>query len=288
MVAPKGLRYAFYGAWALALTGLTYVLGAIPLKVLRTWAGRAGYWAGGGVLSLLLVMLPSSASPLGWAFLSLLVLVGTFAELEETGLSLAATAFFTLLINVLLTAGAFALWIYAAGRSGWRDVLIGGLERTLKPVTDLNPALAFDYPALVGQLPSILVILWLAALYLAVLLEDKLGGRGGYRAQLAEYRNPDAVTWVFIASLLGAFGHFFPPIVETIANNALNVTLLLFFFQGIAVVTRVLTGFKMNTALQAVVMVVIVLHLFWFVSVIGLSDHWLDFRGRLKKRSEAV
>ena len=287
-MSNPGVRHAFYAVWALALTGLTYVLGATPLKVLRAGWGRRGYWAVGVVTSAALIAGPSPVNQLGWAFLSLVTLVGVFAEFEDMDLSLSASAFYTLLINCLLGAGAFALWIFASGKGAWRASLVGGLERTLKPVTDLNPSLHFDFAALSGQLPSIVVILWLASLYIAVLFEDRLGGRGRFRSQLAEYRNPDAVTWVLIGSLLGAFGHLAGPTLEVVSNNALNVCLLLFFFQGIAVVSRALATFRFGPVAQVLMMIVIVLHLFWFVSVIGLTDHWLDFRARLRKRSAAV
>ena len=288
MTANRGVRYAFFGVWALALTGLTYVLGATPLKVLRTWLGRPAYWAGGALLTAGLLAVPGPINQLGYAFVSLVILVGVFAELEDSGLSLTATAFFTVLISGLLGAGAFAFWIFAVGKGAWRERLLTGMEQTLKPVTDLNPALHFDLGALLWQLPSIVVILWMASLYIAVLMEARLGGRGTYRAQLAEYRNPDVVTWVLIVSLLGAFGRMAPPAIEAISNNALNVCLLLFFFQGIAVVARVLRTFRFGVGSQVLLMVVIVLHLFWFVAVIGLTDHWLDFRARLGKRSAAA
>lgn len=285
----KGVRFAFYGAWALALTGLTYVLGALPLKVLRTWMGRGAYWSAGFALSSGLLVAPAPLlNQLGFAFLSLLVLIGTFAELEEMGLDLPAAAFFTLLIDGLVAGAMFALWVSAVGGAGWFGTLTATLERVLKPVTEINPALHFDYASLVAQLPSIVVILWMVALYLAVLGEARLGGRPGLRDQLGEYRNPDGVTWVFMAALLGAFGNFVPPQLAMVAANALNVCLLLFFFQGIAVVTRYLTSYRMRVGAQAVLMIVILLHLFWFVSLIGLSDHWLDFRERLRKRSATV
>ena len=279
-----GVRFAFYGIWAVVLTALTYVLGATPLKVLRERLGRPAYWLTGVSLSAAMFAAPAaSVQGLGLAFLSLVVLVGTFAELEETGLSLAASVLFTLLINGLVVGGVFALWIFLFG-PGWTLAVQSLLEDGFKPVAELNPNLQLNYASILGQLPSIVLILWLGALYLALLLEGRLGGTKTYRTQLAEFRLPDAGVWVFIAALLGAFAHVPIPGVSVVSNNVLNVCLLLFFFQGIAVVARYLGSLRLGVLPRTLLLMLVVLHLFWFVSLIGLTDYWLDFRARIAKR----
>lgn len=280
----RGVRSAFYGIWAVVLTALTYVLGATPLKVLRARLGRPAYWLTGTALSAALFAAPAtSVQGLGLAFFSLVVLVGTFAEMEETGLSLAASVLFTLVINALVVGGVFALWIFSFG-PGWSQAVIGVLEDTFRPVAELNPNLQLNYASLLGQLPSIVLILWLGALYLALLLESRLGGVKAYRAQLAAFRLPDAAVWLFIGALLGAFGHIPVPGLALVSNNVLNVCLLLFFFQGIAVVARYLGTLRFGVLPQTLLLMLVVLHLFWFVSLIGLTDYWLDFRARIAKR----
>lgn len=291
-LGQRTLRTIIYSAWAVVMTAtpLTYILGAAPLKALRVRLGRAGFWALGAAISGAFFGLVSPL--LGIAFFSLVALVGVFDEMEEAGFSFMASGFFTLLINTLLGGGLFALWVSRTGVK-WSAMILSFLDNLLKPLADLNPHLEIKALDVMLQLPSVIVVLWMAALYLAVLLESRLlggevvrpDGRASMRSQLAEFRLPDPAIWIFIASLLGAFGTFQVRGLEPAAVNVMNLCLMLLFFQGIAVVSRVFTALRMGPFWQGLLMLIIVLHLFVFVALIGLMDYWLDFRLRLDKKS---
>jgi hypothetical protein len=125
-------------------------------------------------------------------------------------------------------------------------------------------------------------------------MEDRLrlseeaspAARPSFRSQLADVRMPDVCIWIFIASLLFAFGGFGNKALHAVAVNAMNVTLVLFFFQGTAVTMRFFAKIRMGWFWQTVFMVLIVLHLFLFVSLVGLLDYWFDFRTRFAKPPE--
>ncbi len=296
----KVSRFIFYSVWAVLMTVMTYILGGVPLKVLRQQVGRAGYWlwttgiAGGFYFA--------DMKPLGIAFFSLVVLIGVFSELEELHLSFPVSAFFTLLINSLLVGGAFALWVSRIGPK-WSTEVHGAVDQVIKQLSVVNPNIPPNYADLVVQvIPSAVLVLWIAALYLAVLLEGRLmppaaatagtASEGGdaksppMRAQLAELRMPDAVVWLFILGLLGAFSGLAKKPVEIAAINVLNVCALLFFLQGIAVVSKFFERLRMGSFWQFMFMVLIVIHLFLFVSVLGLLDYWFDMRARMNKRPQ--
>jgi hypothetical protein len=272
------------------MTGATYVLGAAPLKLLRAKLGRLGYWIGGSAISLAFFAFHLPA--MGIAYFSLVLLMGVFSELEEVGLSFPVCGFFTLLINSLLGGAAFAIWVSLTGPA-WSERILAFVEMVLKPLTEMNPQMQVSYYDLMLQLPSAVIILWTGAIYLAVLLENRLNGgepatahSAAIRAQVSEFRLPDPAVWVFIASLLGAFGGFAPHAVEAVALNGLNVCLLLFFLQGIAVVAKAFATWRVGLFWQFLFMVLIVVHLFLIVSLLGLVDFWMDFRSRLAKSSE--
>ncbi len=290
--AQNSLRYIFFSVWAVLMTALTYILGAPPLKVVRRKVGRVGYWALMTLVSVGIYFL--QAKMLAVAFFSLVVLIGVFDEFEEMGFSFSLSAFFTLLINSLLSGGAFALWVFYSGPK-WSQTILTSIEAVLKPVVELNPRIQISYFDLMLQLPSIAIISWMAALYVAILLESRMLGAAGaddrrpapaMRPQLATLRLPDMCIWVFIASLLGAFGGIHVQVLEAIAVNTLNVCLMLFFFQGIAVVAKFFESVRMNSFWQTLFMALIVIQLFLFVSLLGLVDYWVDIRARLAKRSE--
>ncbi len=272
---------------AVMLTTLTYILGAPFLKVLRRRMGRVAYWT---VFTIIFVAIFSlKAQLLAVAFYSMVVLVGVFEEFEEMGLNFRVSGFFTLLINSLLAAGAFALWVFYSGPK-WSQILRTNIEAMVKPVIELNPRFQMDVNELILQLPSIAVIAWAVSIYLAVFLEKPSGlanvTQPPLRPQLKQFALPDACVWVFTAALLGAFGNFGSEWYEALSVNVLNVCFLLFFFQGIAVVSRYFESLRMTLFWQWILMFFIVVQLFLLVSVIGLMDYWLNFRARLERRSE--
>lgn len=286
-------RTIFYTVWAVLMTALTYILGAVGLKVLRQKLGRTGYWSLTTALSVGFFAL--GAKPLAIAFFSLVVLMGVFSELEELHLSFAVSAFFTLLLNLLIGAGATALWVSRIGPK-WTAMVQSSLEALLQPLAQINSHIQINYADLMMQLPSIVLILWMGAIYVAVLLEGRLTASQPVvapageayptmRQQLAQLRMPDPVVWLFILSLLGSFGGVEARGVQAISANVLNVTFVLFFFQGIAVVAKFFERLRMGSFWQFVFMVLIVVHLFLFVSLVGLMDYWVDFRARLDKRT---
>lgn len=289
----RNMRLFFFGVWAVLMTALTYILGAPSLKVLRRRLGRGGYWTLTTLISVALYLL--KAKMLAGAFFSLSVLMGVFDEFEEMGFTFTVSAFFTLLINSLLCAGGFALWVFYIGPK-WSQTLLSTIEDSLKPVAELNPKLQFSYPDLMAQLPSAILIAWIIAIYLSILLEGRLLGASeeeakvipSMRPQLATLRLPDVCVWVLIASLFGSFSGFAPSWLEVLSINVLNVSIVLFFFQGIAVVAKFFETLRMGPVWQTLFMVVIVIQLFLFVSVLGLLDYWLGFRARMQKRAEAL
>ncbi len=287
------------------MTVMTYVLGGAPLKVLRQQVGRVGYWAWTTAISV--GFYAAGVKPVGIMLFSLVVLIGVFSELEELHLSFPVSAFFTLLINSLITGGAFALWVSRIGPK-WSAEVHSAVDGVIKQLMAVNPNIPANYTELVVQvIPSAVMVLWISALYLAVLLEGRLspaakasgpaaatsqvpvasGPRAlTMREQLAELRMPDAVVWIFILALLGAFSGLVKKPVEIGAINILNVCALLFFLQGIAVVARFFERLRMGAFWQFVFMVLIVVHLFLFVSFLGLMDYWLDMRSRMSKRPQ--
>lgn len=288
-------RYLFFSVWAVLMTALTYILGAASLRVLRQNLGRGKFWGWTALIGLGLWL--AKAPMLAVAFLSLVILVGVFSEFEEMGCGLMLSSAFTLLFNSLLAAGGLAIWTYFTGPS-WTQKLLEAVQKVFAPLNQISPTVQVNYFDLMVQLPSIVLILWMGALYVSVLLEDRLSFTGkavgpapqvsATRAQLGEFRLPDACVWVFIVSLLGAFGGFPFKAFEAVSVNVMNVCLVMFFFQGIAVVARLMNKLRMGWFWQMLFMILIVVQLFLFVSVVGLVDYWFDFRTRMAKRPTQV
>jgi hypothetical protein len=282
-------------AWSIAMTAVTLVLGGVPLKALRRGLGRWPYLALGFGTSAGLYT--ANLKFLGVAYLSLVILIELFSEWEDLQLSLIASAFFSLLINTLLSGAGLAIWISQTG-ANWSQVLQDRLTEWLKPAVDLSPSLQLNAYDVLLQIPSIVIVVWLAVLYLAVLLERRLtppfkaeetpARNGKFLAELNSINLPTGVVWVFVLALAGAFGESGIANLQAVSVNVLNVCLMLFFFQGLAIIFRFFQVFRVGFIWQALLMVIVIGQLFLLVSLLGIVDHWVDFRTRLSKRREEM
>jgi uncharacterized protein YybS (DUF2232 family) len=292
----RAFRLIFFSAWSVMMAGTIYVLGAPSLKVLRAQLGRGRYWTLVTVISAGLYAsgLGRNIAPdialfakiLAVLFFSLGLLVGIFDEFEEMEFSLPASAFFTLLINSLIASGAFALWVFVKGAT-WPQVLMTAFEDQFKWFAENMPQLQPDYAEVMHHLPARVVIVWLATIYLMVLLESRLAPEGkanSLRPQLATVRLPDAVVWILIASIFGAFVKSAPPNVSLVAENVFFVCSALFVCQGLGVVSKFFDLTRIGPNWRVFFTITIVLPLVQLVAVLGLLDYWFDFRARMNKR----
>lgn len=271
---------------AVVTTAMFHVLGAPLLLALRRRLGRWGYWA--FVLPFSGVLFAGRLQWLALVFANLSILMGVFEEFAEGGFGFSSSFFLALLIDALLSAGSFALWVVSVG-SKWSQVLQDSIETSLKPVKELYPNLPINYAEIVSQLPSLVLIYGILALFISILAESRFndGKRPPMmRPQLEVFRAPDVCVWIFIGSLLGTFGGFHVHVVEILSVNAMNVCVGLFFIQGMMVLLKAFDALRMGTVWQTIFGTMIALQLFMFVSLVGLLDFWFGFRERLAKRAE--
>jgi hypothetical protein len=286
MTTRQIIRACGLWAWTVLMTGMTVVLGGVPLKALRRDLGRTGYWFLCVVTAA--ILFASGMKVFAAIYFSLVVLIGLFAEWEELGMALMPSAFFSLVTTILVASAGVALWISRTGAS-WKDLILARLDESLKPAMELTPSFQFNSSDIMMQLPSLFIVMWLVTLYLSVLLEKRAVIQSrhakyevSFREELGRINIPSFVIWAFIFALLGAFGDFGKLGLEAGCVNVLNVCLMLFFFQGLAVVTRAFAVFRIGFFWQALLMIILVSQL-WILSLLGLVDHWVDFRSRLSK-----
>lgn len=276
--------------WAYVLTALTYFLGAGPLRAVRSQMGRGFYWALVMVLSVSSIVfgLFSAAESarfflwVGGSFLSVATLIGLFCEFEESGWSFDLSAAFSLLVLSFLSLGVAGILFWMHGK-----LLVAQItalfEQSLKSASLEIPA-----TQLLSQTPSVIIILWMLALYCSVLMEGRIRIAGAprphvTRAEMFQFRAPEWVVWVFIASLLPAFGSMGPAWLQLAATNTLNVCIAIFFFQGIGIIHQYLISMRVSLFWQTLLVLFLIVQLFIFVSCLGLADHWLDVRTKLIK-----
>ncbi len=281
------LRALALSTWSFILTALTGFLGAGPLKVSKSLWGHRLYWLVNLVTVTALFFTPWRG--LAILFSGIVILVGVFTDLEERGHSVSFSGAFSILFTGLLASGEFAMWIYRYG-SGWRAFLESQIEAFLAPAKQMA-GVSVDAASLLAQAPSGLVILLMLALFSMVLLENRIRTMVGLPKNLdrhlIEFRAPEALIWVLIGAL---FFSFAKPIshlewAQMVALNVLNVLVVFYFFQGLAVVVKAFHVFKVGVFWQIIFFSLVVFQLFLFVSVLGLADYWLNFRSLLSRKS---
>lgn len=273
-------------AWSVLLTALTGILGGVPLRGLRLAMGPTGFWA-------LTIVAAAGLAIANWwmlalLYLSLVLVIGLFSELEEHGFSLVAGGAWSVVITTLMLGGGFAFWVSHEG-SSWQSVLTGKVENYLASIPGWTDKVGIEAKDLLLQVPSLIVVVLTLGLFMGLLFQRRMavlnGGHRGPIHHLNRFAVPDAFIWIFILSLAGTFlakGGWIQPL----AINALNITAVVLFLQGLAVVASLFEHFKVGWLWQMLLLLILITQLFILVSLFGLVDYWMDFRSRLTKRAE--
>ncbi len=92
------------------------------------------------------------------------------------------------------------------------------------------------------------------------------------------FRNPDLLVWLLIAT---GFSLLLPvSLITTPALNMLLIITLLYFFQGMAVVTTLIRRSSVSAFVRVILYALLIIqpYLLALVAGIGLFDLWVDFR----------
>lgn len=288
MRVKSSLLYVALLATSALLLVLTVVFGALPMRVVRRAYGRGPFWL--GYLATSAGLLAAGMAPYGVILFAFAVLIGVYSEVEEHGGSAFASGMTAVLASVGTTVLVVGAWLYQTKAS-----LIGVVRAELAPMAErmatLNPQSAMNLDQLVRMLPSGLVIMPILALALAIAWESHLM-KWLFRSETAEdspkgmsaFRVPDAMVWVAIVAVFGAYFQHGINWLEVISKNTLYVLVVVYFFQGLAVVSCAMRAWKVAPFWQGIWYFVLVVQLFILVSLVGFADYWLDFRERLLRK----
>lgn len=280
-----------FSAVLLAMT--TFVLGAAPMRVARVVYGRWPFW---GAFMLAAAAVAAAGLP-AYALLifSLVVMIGVYTDLEEHGHSTFASGLVGLIASIGSTALCGGLWLYEAKIHLLEEIraLIASFDPS---VLSSNPAFAINPETFIQQLPSAAVIALMMALCLALVSERRIMYWIGYsksigpviETRLSSFRAPDIFVWLTIVAISGAFIKHGKESLEIVSVNVLNILVVLFFFQGLAIVSQAFRTFKVNAFWQGLWYVLLVFQLFFLVSLVGFADFWLEFRARLTRKPAAT
>ena len=144
--------------------------------------------------------------------------------------------------------------------------------------------------AIVGQIPSMLIVVETASLAFALMLDRKFANLMGLRYEkvasqmrLLEFRVPDFGIWITMFSFLFSFIKMPQPWMSVVALNVFVVMMGLYFFQGLAVLELTFLVFRVGAFSRLLLYLFVVGQLFFLLSIVGVIDYWVDFRHRVKR-----
>lgn len=231
----------------------------------------------------------------GSLYLAMCALIGVvMPELVARGFSASRALFWTTLLNVLLFVIGFVAYSAVSGvdlagmisaeisssmkqavsiyeKAGVKGEDLDLLKRTIASGAEM---LAKLYPAMVTVL-----LITIAGINLALLKKSFAKTATPLPiGEFSSYRTPDLLVWLLIAS---GFALVLPEsAVTTPALNLLMVVSLLYFLQGLAVISTIATRNSVSTLIRVMMyaMLIIQPYLLALIAGIGLFDLWADFR----------
>jgi uncharacterized protein YybS (DUF2232 family) len=275
--------------FALPLLGV-FALLLLPLPVLF-FRLKLGKNSGAAIvaLSFTVLMIMTRGLAFDILYFGSLLMTGLFlGECIERQFSIQKTMTLTTLVVAGAALAAFGLYSATQGKS-MGGLVAQYLDQYLSLTQELYAEMGMDKDqiqvlnqAFVMVLPGMFLVSYLATLWLNILIIRTLLRRKGIAlrsmTQLNCYRSPDHLVWVVI--LLGLALMLPSQTAKVVSINCLIVLMLVYFFQGIAVVSFFFTKKNTPMFLRVVCYSLIAVQIYFMIMVIGVGffDNWLNFR----------
>lgn len=292
MRARKDLKLLLTVFAAVMLTLLTGVLGAPFVRALRKSRGLVAFWFLGLATTLFLFAVGASAA--GVFLASVWLVIGAYSSLEARGWGWWRSGLSALTLGSVTAGAAFAALLARAGVTTWSG-FVALVDEKMMLVLPADVAVKPEAEIVAQQAPSALVILFLLCLGTALIFEGRLFAWLGLpRERVAshlrplEFRLPDPMIWIVLTGFLVTMVNFDSNALAALGANVVNVSVVLYFFQGLAVLEVLLNSLRAGALLRLAVYLILVGQLFFVLSAVGLIDYWVDFRRRIRGSGERV
>ncbi len=287
-MTPKASTQKFItiSSISIVLSILTLVLGAPWMRVLRKSYGPVAYWLLGIGVTIFFWFI--KAEPLAVFVGSVWVTLGVYDEFEQRGFGWWISGILSVLSGAIL-AGLGALQVFRLNGIQKVADLQKIVDEFARSIESANPNIKMDTSLLVQQLPSAVIILLILALGLGLIFEKRVFSwlkmpheKIASRLNLLEFRVPDFIIWIVMSAFLLTMVSFGVKAIAILALNIVNVAVVLYFFQGVAVLEVFLSSIRAGTLTRILTYTILIGQLFLLLSLVGLIDYWVDFRRRIK------
>lgn len=210
--------------------------------------------------------------------LALGALVAVYANLEKS--SLFKKGFLASLTGTSILLVAIYGWVVLIEKQELWPYLIETFDFYIKKSATIK--LPLDVKTIVYQLPSYIFCICALNIWTGVLFDKQM--RVLKRKELKNFTVPDGFIWIVIGSLLFSFVKVDIPGVQEIALNLLNVSLLLYFFQGLSVLVFILDAMRFSTLIKYLIYFIFVFQILLPICL-GILEYWLGLRNRFSKKN---
>ncbi len=283
-------KFVTLSALTVLLSMTTVFLGAPFLRVLRRSFGPLAFWLLGLVVAAGAWFL--GAFPLSVLIGSVWMTSGAYMELEQRGLGWWVSGLLSLAAGSALGGLGVVAAFQVNGINTYAEVQQLA-EQLSQKVTEMNPAVKVDAAILLQQAPSALVIVLTLALGVGLIFERRVFSwlnlpreKIASQLKLLEYRLPDYFIWVAMTAFLLTMVSFGGKAIAIVAVNILNVAVVLYFFQGLAVLEVLLNSIKAGLFTRVLTYIILIGQMLLVLSIVGLIDYWVDFRARIRRMTK--
>ncbi len=162
----------------------------------------------------------------------------------------------------------------------------------------LPPEMALDKEALLKQVPSLIMMVIIFSVWLNSILaprmvklitgHQKAQGQNFLSSELLRWKLPDSFVWLALGATAGHFLEVSPEWLKWTCTNVFNIVVMLYFFQGLAVVVSHFESRKIGGFWRGLIYILIFTQLFLGVAILGFLDLWFGFRDRKNQDKSAV
>ena len=279
----KSLRLLLMVALSIIGSAFPFILVAPITRVAQRSFSRMAFWS--CYLVGVLGMAVAGFVPVAISLLSVTLLVGLFSEIFKKYNNMFVAGFIAIAVSAVTTVSATQQWLVSKG-SSLQARLLEQIGLVVKQAQQVNPAVKLDPEYLLGQAPSVLVSLLIMSLALALILENpiarlfKMPGDSEDKLHLLDFKLPDSYIWIAMISFLFSFIDIGNKAFSMTATNIVNIMVVLYFFQGLAVIEAFFSALRFGFFIRFLTYAVFLIQLFFLVAAIGVIDYWVEFRRR--------
>ena len=280
-----------YGVvFAFPLLGV-FVLLFLPLPVLfyRLKLGRNSGALIAAISFFTLILMTRGVAFDTLLYFGLLLVTGMIlGECLERHMSIQKTMGLTSLIAIIIVFSAIMAYTISQGRT-LSAIMTDYMNQSLSIAKQLSPEIGMDpdmtqklISSMMIVMPGLFIISFMTTLWLNILIIRKLLKLKGITIKSIEhlnlYKAPYMLVWIFIGCAMALMIPAGP--VKIVGINCLIVLMLVYFFQGIAVVSFFFQQKNTPMALKVFCYFLIAVQVYVLILVIGLGffDNWIDFR----------